>query len=415
MKNFFFTGLLCAVSIIAGAQNNEPSGVRFERNLTWTEIKAKAKTTNKFIFVDCYATWCGPCHQMDRDIFPTESVGKFMNAHFVSVQVQMDSTGHDSQMVNSWRPIGRMFMSLYHISAFPTFLIFNPEGEIVHKYIGSDSTVEIFVQKLAAKMDPSQQFYNLQRRYNSTKDVSLIGDLIASARDAQEKPGVSSKELISSVKDPFTRVNLEAIFQVTENTQDDGYKFFYKNRRRLDDTLGADMGEKYVRSLLSNDFIGPIFKLPPNEVSWSNLELIIQKRADPVIAKEVIAEAKYNYYGYKELWPQYIRTLRAYLQAYGHKVQPYLLNNLLWPVFLHADPTSIRDYLAWAKKPYEYDHNFIAGIDTYANFLYKDGKTEEALSWETKGLAVAQATNNKDETAAALETIAKMKAGKKTW
>ncbi|MBO9572315.1 MAG: hypothetical protein J7497_08925, partial [Chitinophagaceae bacterium] len=34
------------------------SGINFEVRLTWQQIKDKAKAENKFIFVDCYATWC---------------------------------------------------------------------------------------------------------------------------------------------------------------------------------------------------------------------------------------------------------------------------------------------------------------------------------------------------------------------
>ncbi len=35
--------------------------IHFENGLSWEQIKEKAKAEHKYIFVDCYATWCGPC------------------------------------------------------------------------------------------------------------------------------------------------------------------------------------------------------------------------------------------------------------------------------------------------------------------------------------------------------------------
>jgi thiol:disulfide interchange protein len=43
-------------------------GINFENNLSWEQVKEKAKAENKYIFVDCYATWCGPCKAMDKEV-----------------------------------------------------------------------------------------------------------------------------------------------------------------------------------------------------------------------------------------------------------------------------------------------------------------------------------------------------------
>jgi thiol:disulfide interchange protein len=43
-------------------------GIRFEHGLSWAQVKEKAKAENKYIFMDCYATWCGPCKAMDKNV-----------------------------------------------------------------------------------------------------------------------------------------------------------------------------------------------------------------------------------------------------------------------------------------------------------------------------------------------------------
>jgi thiol:disulfide interchange protein len=54
-------------------------GIKFESHLSWNEILAKAKTENKYIFIDCYTTWCGPCKYMSKNIFTQKEVGDYFN------------------------------------------------------------------------------------------------------------------------------------------------------------------------------------------------------------------------------------------------------------------------------------------------------------------------------------------------
>ncbi len=57
-------------------ENNR--GIKFENELDWQQVLAKAKAENKYIFVDCYATWCIPCKKMDTDVYSSQKVGDFL-------------------------------------------------------------------------------------------------------------------------------------------------------------------------------------------------------------------------------------------------------------------------------------------------------------------------------------------------
>src|SRR5579872_3577458 len=94
-----FLPLLLLIPLVVFAQEK---GVRFENNLSWTAIQAKAKAENKYIFMDCYTTWCGPCKYMAREIFPREAAGSYFNDKFVSVAVQLDTTKGDDKHVRGW-------------------------------------------------------------------------------------------------------------------------------------------------------------------------------------------------------------------------------------------------------------------------------------------------------------------------
>src|SRR5688572_597879 len=109
--HFFFTLFLFSCLFLSAQQSGlnlstnkqaEEKGIQWVNDLNWQQVVAKAKSENKFIFVDCYATWCGPCKLMDKDVYPQKVVGDFANSRFISVKVQMDKTDKDVVKVREW-------------------------------------------------------------------------------------------------------------------------------------------------------------------------------------------------------------------------------------------------------------------------------------------------------------------------
>src|SRR5690349_5093161 len=87
--------------------NYEGSGILWVDNLNWQQVLKKAKKEKKYIFVDCFTTWCGPCKKMDKEVYANDSVGDLLNAKFISVKVQMDSTKGDNEFTRSWYKTAR--------------------------------------------------------------------------------------------------------------------------------------------------------------------------------------------------------------------------------------------------------------------------------------------------------------------
>ena len=69
----------------------QDKGVHFDHESSWTAIQARARAEHKYIFMDCFTTWCGPCRFMATTIFPQEEAGNYFNDKFVSVKVQLDT------------------------------------------------------------------------------------------------------------------------------------------------------------------------------------------------------------------------------------------------------------------------------------------------------------------------------------
>src|SRR5437879_3324780 len=105
--------IFIAIPLLLSAQVKKET--QFDQSLSWSQIKAKAQAENKYIFIDVFATWCGPCKLMDRDVYPNDTISQVLNNSFVPVKLQMDSTGNDDEYVKSWYPVVKEIGSKYKI------------------------------------------------------------------------------------------------------------------------------------------------------------------------------------------------------------------------------------------------------------------------------------------------------------
>lgn len=123
-------------------------GIQWTTGLSWDEVKQKAKDENKYIFIDVYATWCVPCKQMDKNIYPLAEVGKAYNDKFISIRLQADLS-KDKEDTASWyqekiklqyHEYVLKLLKAYNVGSYPTFLFFTPTGELVHRATGGLSS-----------------------------------------------------------------------------------------------------------------------------------------------------------------------------------------------------------------------------------------------------------------------------------
>ena len=90
----------------------------------WSAALKQAAAQHKYIFVDAYATWCGPCKMLKATTFKNKKAAEFYNKNFVNIAIDMEK-GIGPQLAAQWR-----------MQAYPTLIIFNPKGEPVLGTVG---------------------------------------------------------------------------------------------------------------------------------------------------------------------------------------------------------------------------------------------------------------------------------------
>jgi thioredoxin 1 len=90
----------------------------------WQDVLAKAKKSGKYIFVDAYTSWCGPCKLLKSKTFKEEKAADYFNAHFVNYTLDMEK-GEGISLAEQWA-----------VTAYPTLLFFNPNGKLVMRQVG---------------------------------------------------------------------------------------------------------------------------------------------------------------------------------------------------------------------------------------------------------------------------------------
>jgi len=116
--------LLVFINVMASfGQQDQTDNINFLHK-PWQEVIEIAKQENKLIFVDCYTSWCGPCKMLAQKIFTQEKVADFFNANFINVKYDME------------KGEGPNLVKVFNVKAYPTLLVYNGNGEEVHRRMG---------------------------------------------------------------------------------------------------------------------------------------------------------------------------------------------------------------------------------------------------------------------------------------
>ncbi len=408
--------LMLLLPVLVMAQNKEDVGVKFERGISadnWDELFSRAKAQNKYVFIDCYTTWCGPCTLAKKQIFPQKIVGDFFNKYFVSFTLQFDENIKDDSETISLRPIANAFSTLYKVNAYPTFLIFDNTAKPIHKFVGVGDA-DFFIENGSAIFDTLKQYYYLQQQYEmGRRDIKFTNTFFKNFV-AQERQNTDTylKAYLNDNINYFTKENGELFSSIYFYSDSFVLAQLYQNKQQWVEVMGKQKVEKIIEQLIEQKL---------------NKETIINRNYDD---RWSLVAARY-----RNIYPDYFDKLLARI-----KVSTYILEdcphkalkayNALIKDYPNTDTTSTLLYtyslqsfynsenkkllfksLEWIKKCVRAYNESLKYQNLYANLLYKMGNKEEAIEEEKKVVNKTDSLNKKY-----YETILlKMQDNQPTW
>lgn len=99
---------------------------------------------------------------MADNVFPQAKVGEYYNAHFLNLQLDAEKSED-----------GKMVAKTFGVSAYPTFLFVNGDGELVYRFLGG-KTVDMFIKEGEKAVDAFAAQPELKKYMKNTRKATGI-------------------------------------------------------------------------------------------------------------------------------------------------------------------------------------------------------------------------------------------------
>lgn len=184
MNRLIFIIIALLIAVAAFGQTNF-------RQLSFDEALAAAKAEGKYVFIDCYTSWCGPCKMMADKVLPQKEVGDYMNGKFVCIKIDMEK-GEGPELAKR-----------FAVTAYPTFLVVKGDGSLARRIVGGEPDGKKFIEKVDAAFDANSAA-NLEAEYaagNRKMDFLLKYTKALLEAGNAEKAKAVGLDIITSLED----------------------------------------------------------------------------------------------------------------------------------------------------------------------------------------------------------------------
>ena len=369
MKKTFFNLIMLFALAVQGQK-----GIKFITNSTLEELKSKAKKENKFIFIDVYTTWCGPCQFLSKEVFTDAKVGAYYNEHFINAKFDAEDEKE-----------GTKIAELFNVQCYPNLLFINSDGKLVHRFAGASGTIDEFVDLGKTAFDPNMCFEAIESNYRKNPNDKLKA--LAYIKVASKTCIDFQEDLDQYLKgvDFLAEENWTLIYENIENFDHPITQYIIKNLNAFKEKYPEQIAEFLLtnidykaRDLLYTDSID-------NETFQEFLNSV--KSIDLIELSEIVFYLEIEQFKLQENWAGFI----AYLKDKKPELDDQMILNLSFEIAENIqDEACVTLAHSWMKELCDAS-NGKTWQNQYvmAKLLNRQGKTKEALVFAESSLKLS--------------------------
>lgn len=275
----------------------------------WEEALSKAKANDQLIFVDVYATWCGYCKKMDREVYSQERIGEFYNAKFVNIRLDGEAG------------IGPEIVKRYEITGFPELLFINAANELISKgvgYIEIEGFYQLGEQAIASwKRLPALQ-KTLALGNISMEDAIELASLLKAKGNEKEAMATAVKALEKKkLKDLMPYHAWTLISKYAHGLGNPLLQQVVENREKFIYMRGAAAVDEYIQSCVTSNLAAAVHDEDEAMMQRIVTELVplLDYGTSESDRKQMVGITKTMFYQKTENWEKYAKSVDEYLAA----------------------------------------------------------------------------------------------------
>ncbi|MEO0724139.1 MAG: thioredoxin domain-containing protein [Bacteroidota bacterium] len=371
MKN----NLLLLLALCLSLQLATAQGIDFFKG-DWEAALAQAQSQDKLIFVDAYATWCGPCKRMAAEVFPDEKVGAFYNRNFVSLKIDMEA------------PENAEFAAKYPVAAFPTLYYMDAEGEVIQSVKGAQKSDQ-FIRTGANALAQSEPSGDYAAEYeDGNRDPELVYKYVRSLIRNDEPHLRVANDFLRAQDDLNTPDNLQFIMLAA--TEADS-RIFNLMIERKDAIISANSEDLYYSQVYA-----ACQATVEKSVEYSSLELLkeaceLMKEHNSEQAEEFQYVSEMSYAEAHRDGKMYAKAARSYAKEVIAEDAAKLNDFALRTSNVFDSDKNVLDVAQYAAlEAIKYNSDTFRHYYTLAIVEKKRGNKKEALGAARKALVLAQ-------------------------
>ncbi|MEZ4953848.1 MAG: thioredoxin family protein [Saprospiraceae bacterium] len=345
----FFLGLaLVAFCHLLNAQDAGKHYINFQEDPVFADVLQEAKEKNKIIFFDGYTTWCGPCKMMDKQVFTRGEEANYFNKNFINVKYDLEKGEGDK------------LKRQYKVTAFPTYLFINGNGEIIHRIVGAYTDEGEFLNYAKLALTPGENLRDLQKKYDQgDRSAKMMFSYLRSLRLAgmeQQEQETANDYLASLVKENYSDpAYWEVLKFFLTDPASPAFRVFVENRKSIAAANGTEEVDAKIYKVFNDQIQKNSYYYPTPERPFdlASEEAMLQLLRDSDIAQrdELLSRALVVRHNRNADYDQYAGVVDAMLDY-----------NLLAG---HEDPWKQFDYHA----------------STFLSVTNEEGLLRRALRW----------------------------------